>query len=175
MGNIIVPEVKDQMKQLANNIFEIGCPILDIGDREGPTGYIDFIKPQELGVENIMKGKDKYNRNFIVFKSIITQLNYKPMHFFTTFFERYNNEYDVMYHTAGHYGALLFETEGGTTISQMNILYELLKNGNVELTYDQIQENKFEISKSLKNNHGNIDDEIKNLVEIIKIESVFPN
>ena len=166
MGNTIEPEVKNKMIEVCNNIFDIDCPILDIGEREGLTGYIDFINPQELNNSNIMKGKDKYNRKFIVFKSIIRPLNNDdPIQFFTTFFKRHVDDYSITYHTAGHYGELLFQTEGGATISQMNILYELLKNGNVELSYEQMRENRIQNSKSLQN----IESETQNLIEIIKI------
>jgi len=165
MGNTIEPEVQNKMNEVCNNIFDINCSVLDIGDREGFTGYIDFINPEELKNENVMKGKDRYNRQFIVFKSKITPLNSDPIQFFTTFFKRYTSDYNIIYHTAGHYGELLFKTEGGATISQMNILYELLKNGNVELTYEQMRENRIENPKSLQN----IEDETQNLLEIIKI------
>lgn len=43
-------------------------PILDIGNREGNTGYIDFITANEMKAP-IMRGKDKYQREFFVIKA----------------------------------------------------------------------------------------------------------
>ncbi len=42
-------------------------PVLDIGDREGDTGYIDFIEVAEME-DVVMRGVDKYNRPFIAMK-----------------------------------------------------------------------------------------------------------
>ena len=44
-------------------------PKLDIYDREGATGYIDFLTFEEVN-EPIMWGVDKFNRIFIVIKMI---------------------------------------------------------------------------------------------------------
>jgi hypothetical protein len=43
------------------------CPVLDLGDRMGPTGYIDFLKPTDLSAP-VMKGVDKFQRPFIALK-----------------------------------------------------------------------------------------------------------
>jgi hypothetical protein len=57
------------MKSLFAEIFEIDFPILEIGDRRGLSYYIDFIMPEELLDQNIMKGQDAFGRRFIVFKA----------------------------------------------------------------------------------------------------------
>lgn len=60
-------------------------PIIDIGDREGETGYIDFIKPKEMQ-SPIMRGTDKYNRKFFTIRA----KHKKSNRFYTqTFFRRY--------------------------------------------------------------------------------------
>ena len=44
-----------------------GIPIQDIGRREGSTGYIDFLKWEEV-TEPVMKGMDLFGRRFVVIK-----------------------------------------------------------------------------------------------------------
>ena len=130
------------VNKIIDDIFNIECPILDIGYRTGSTGYIDFIRPEELGSSRIMKGVDRFGRRFIVFKSRII-LESGPIECFTTFFKRYKEENSTTCHTAGHYGRHLFCTEGGTTIYQMNLLYDLLKNGSIDMTYEELTIHRF--------------------------------
>ena len=44
-------------------------PLLDIGEAEGHTGYIDFIEPNMMSA-GIMKGIDRYQRPFISIRFI---------------------------------------------------------------------------------------------------------
>ncbi|MBA2367957.1 MAG: F-box protein [Candidatus Protochlamydia sp.] len=77
--------VFDTMKSLFGGQEEYETlPILDIGDREGFTGLIDFIKPEEMSAP-IMRGRDKLGRNFftIRFKDEGEKLKCQ------TFFERF--------------------------------------------------------------------------------------
>lgn len=60
-------------------------PVLDIGTRVGRTGYIDFIKPHEMTAP-IMRGKDRYGREFVSFK--IADQQDKTRVFVQTFFHR---------------------------------------------------------------------------------------
>ena len=146
MGNTMEPEreeEREEMFQTIDNIFQIDCPILDIGERQGATGYIDFIQPEELGSLSIMKGRDYYGRPFIVFKSsLIMSRDTSPIECFTTVFKRYTERSNMIYHTAGHYGRLLFATEGGMTLRQLHTLYDLLSNKTVEMTYQELRENR---------------------------------
>ncbi len=43
-------------------------PILNIGDRKGKTGYIDFIEPGEMTAP-IMRGKDCFDREFFLIRA----------------------------------------------------------------------------------------------------------
>jgi len=146
MGNTIEPEVRDEMVEVINNIFQIEFPTLDIGKRQGNTGYIDFIQPEELGNLSIMKGRDYFGREFIVFKSKLTTKNNNPVEYFTTFFKRYTDESNTIYHTAAHDGNYLFATEGGITLYQLNFLYELLKKGSVDITYEDLRKNRVRVN-----------------------------
>lgn len=62
-------------------------PILDIADREGETGYIDFITPKEMTAP-IMRGQDKDGREF--FSLRFKYKRSETLHC-QTFFRRYCN------------------------------------------------------------------------------------
>jgi len=118
-----------------NYIFDYSCPFLNLDNRVGHTGYIDFINPDELEDFNVMKGNDYYNRKFIVFKSEII-INNEKIKTFTIFFQRYKSSM-ITFHTAGDYTKLLFITDGGCNLQQMKYLVELLENRSIDLNYNQ--------------------------------------
>ena len=124
-----------KFKQLISNIMNYNCKILDVNHRYGSTTYIDFIKQTEVE-ENVMKGIDDFDRPFVVFKAEIiyenSRFNKKT---FTTFFQRYTDDLLVC-QACGDGGPLLFDTVGGTNITQLKLLDDLLKNGFVDLTPD---------------------------------------
>jgi len=142
MGNTIEPEIRTKMVKVLDDIFAIECPILDIEKRQGNTGYIDFIKPDELGDSDIVKGVDCNGRRFIVFKSKII-LHHRQIECFTTFFKRFPEDSCVTYHTAGHYGRNVFFTDGGASLGQIELLYDLLMKKAIELTYEDLRRNRF--------------------------------
>ena len=127
-----------EMIVVLDEIFQINCPKLEIGKRSGWTSYIDFINPDELAEENVMKGKDSTGRNFIVFKSEV-QINEKKLRLFTTFFQRWYDS-EVVYHSAGHYGTHMFLTTGGACLMQIELLRDLLVNGTVNLTVEKMKQ-----------------------------------
>ena len=134
MGNSITSSSKQQMLLTLNTIFNSSYPELDLEDRV--SDYIDFINPDELKDNNVMGGIDNYERRFIVFKSYIT-INNTSTNMFTTFFQRYNDN-DILYHCASQsYRDLLFNTEGGATLKQMEFLLDLLNNKSITLNYEQ--------------------------------------
>jgi hypothetical protein len=115
--------------------MDTNCNILDISFRYGSTSYIDFIQKSELS-ENVMKGRDDFERPFVVFKSETIYENSKfNKKTFTTFFQRYTDD-SLVHQACGHDGQLLFDTVGGTNITQLKLLDDLLKNGAVDLTPD---------------------------------------
>ena len=134
MGNSITPSTRQSMDLTLNTIFNSSYPDLDLQDRV--SDYIDYINSDELKDHNVMSGIDSYERRFIVFKSHIT-INNTHTNMFTTFFQRYNDN-DILYHCAGtSYKDLLFDTEGGATLKQIEILLELLNNKVITLNYEQ--------------------------------------
>lgn len=63
-------------------------PVLDVSDRAGWTGYINFIRPDELS-HPIMRGVDKVNRPFFVIRAE----NAKTSDLVTvTYFQRYSDD-----------------------------------------------------------------------------------
>ena len=127
----------DKTQEMIDEIFQTNCRELDIKKRSGWTSYIDFIKPDELGESDVMKGKDAAGRKFIVFKSEV-QTSKKKIRLFTIFFQRW---YDAeVYHTAGHYGTHMFLTSGGSCLMRMKLLRDLLVNGTVDLTVEKMKE-----------------------------------
>lgn len=130
-------EIQNQFDNLINNIFNIECPILNIKGRCGITGYIDFIKPDEFS-ESINKGKDDFDRKFITFRAIIEYENGESTETFTTLFQRYLKD-NKLWMSAGNFSKLLFRSEGGTTIEQLEMLYELLKNGEIIINEKMIE------------------------------------
>ena len=143
---------------LIKSIMDINCNKLDVSHRYGATSYIDFIKQSELEENIMMKGRDDFERPFVVFKAEIIYENSKfNKKTFTTFFQRYTDD-PLIYHACGHDGPLLFDSCGGTNITQLTLLDDLLKNGYVDLTPDMDYE---ELRLSLN---------IKALIKPIKIQ-----
>lgn len=129
MGNSSSKEERKDLKLSLNELLKINLPLLNIGEKKGLTGYIDFINPNDIN-ENAMNGYDSSNRYFIVFKSTVFFEDGTKENYFTTFFKRYYDN-DLLYHTAGNNGKLLFETVGGAKTYQILFLCKLLENGEV--------------------------------------------
>ena len=139
MGNHLSDEQCDERTEYLKKIFNLKFPNLNLGNRYGLTGYIDFISPEELGNNNVMMGFDNSSRQFVVFKAELEYPNGLKKKTFTTFFKRHTHN-ELLYHTCGHYGILLFNTEGGSTNDQIKMLYELLESGEYKLDKDKIFE-----------------------------------
>jgi len=125
------------LTETANKIYNIECPTLDIGERTGGTGYIDFIKSSEFP-ESFRKGIDKFGRKFISFRADIHYANGGINETLTTLFQR-SNDYQHLWMAAGDVPKtkLLFDTIGGANINQLELVYNLLQNGHVNLTEDE--------------------------------------
>ena len=139
MGNTLSDEQVEERLKYLNKIFDLEFPNLDLGNRQGFTSYIDFIKPEELGTNNVMIGKDESLRPFVVFKAEFEYPNGFKKKTFTTFFKRYYDN-DILYHCCGHYGTLLMDTQGGSSNEQIKMLYELLVSGEYKLDKNKINE-----------------------------------
>lgn len=97
----------------------LNMPVLDLGDREGLTGYIDFIQPSEVGAP-IMSGLDKYNRPFFTLR-----IQYGPrpdMVYVETLFQRYVNDYVLW--TTGSTRITMLNRLGSVDLERLRTLVE---------------------------------------------------
>jgi hypothetical protein len=137
MGNSLTQEQIQERTDIITNINKLNFDILDIGDKNGSTGYLDFFQPSDLkdGL-SIMKGQDMAGRKFFVFKSIFEFEDGSVFENFTSFFQRfYDNE--LLWHCCGHYGPYIMNTEGGTSNEQFKFIFELLTNDCVQLNKEK--------------------------------------
>ena len=102
--------------------------ILDVQDRTGVTGYIDFIDMKEITAP-VMKGTDIFSRPFFTVCAEIQYCDKSKVPTFTTFFQRYTDN-SRLWMACGKYHELI-ATQGGMTVSQLVFLRDLLKHGTV--------------------------------------------
>jgi len=70
MGNSLTPQQVQERTDIIPNINKLKLDILDIGDKNGSTRYLDFFRPSDLkDILSIMKGQDVAGRKFYIFKS----------------------------------------------------------------------------------------------------------
>ena len=124
-----------------NLIMDLDFEKLDIGDFTGATGYLDFIKEEELESNNVMTGLDSKSRKFIVFRAKLVYTSGRITKSFSTFFQRYSDN-DLIWMCCGHQGTYLFDTQGSASNVQIKMLYKLLESGCYELDggLEQIKE-----------------------------------
>ena len=124
MGNTTSAENYEDNNQCPLNIPDT-IPILNLGDRQGATLYIDFINTDEV-TSPIMTGVDKFNRRFVVVKA---KIEGHDDEFMQTFFQRYTNEHLWISDFRNNF----LETYGGMTIEQLDLLQDLIDGKDVIL------------------------------------------
>ena len=113
---------------LSIEIDEKNIPILNIGDRFGPTDYIDFIQWNEV-TSSVMCGIDRYSRKFLVVKFIVNG----TMKFMQTFFQRYTN-CNYNWQGCGHATPKLVDTSGtGVTDEQWRLIKDVIEGKSVKI------------------------------------------
>jgi hypothetical protein len=122
---------REKIKHITEEIFNISCPILDIGKRFGHTGYIDFIDSDDFK-EEFNKGIDMFGRKFIALRAIIEYTNGEIIETFMTLFQRYVQD-DSLWVGAGSH-LHLFSTQGGADLQQLQLVLKLLKDKTVDVT-----------------------------------------
>lgn len=105
-------------------------PVLNVGERMGDTGYIDYIKDTEV-TSPVMKGVDSHSRDFFTIKGEILVNNGDTYPVFETFFRRYTEGNTWM--GCGHYGVNFMDTTGGMEDEQGLIIDKLISNKSIEL------------------------------------------
>ena len=108
--------------------YDLECPNLDLGEREGWTQYIDFITWDEV-IAPVMKGIDCTGRKFIVIKFIVNQTRIMQ-----TFFQRYTGGSGWM--GCGHATTNLIDTSGGLRDNQAEFIRNVIEEKRPILTED---------------------------------------
>ena len=129
MGNSLSKEERERLGEEIMRLQHFELPKLNVDDKNGITGYIDYIQPNDI-TGNAMNGRDFCGRFFLSFKATAFFDDGSKEKYFTTFFQRYQDN-ERTYHSAGHFEKLLFTTEGGAKIEQVVFLNMLFKNGEV--------------------------------------------
>ena len=121
----------EQRRETISEILDLvsRTETLDIGERVGFTGYIDFINISEI-VSPVMHGTDVFGRPFFTVHADLRYIDGTTVPTFTTFFKRYTEQNSMLWHGCGFYKSLI-ETNGGMNLPQMTFLRDLLKNGTV--------------------------------------------
>jgi hypothetical protein len=117
----------DKKLNIIMKIIRFDCEILDIGNRIGSTHYIDFLIEADIKF-NIMKGIDYFRRSFIVIKTEYILQDGSIKYIMSTFFQRYTDEY-LLWCGCG----FMMNTEGGMCINQLQLIYNLISNGYVDI------------------------------------------
>ena len=109
--------IKKKSNTMNNSIYEAlgkemlsALPVLHVGDKNGSTGYIDYITCNDM-THSIMKGVDKFKRPFIAFRVQCTPIDddEKQYNQVGTFFQRYSdNVEDWAYGTNYHMLNMIF-------------------------------------------------------------------
>ena len=119
----------------------INVPRLNLGERVGHTGYIDFISPKDMTAP-IMTGRDVYGRNFI---AICVDIYGKDDKFLGssvgTFFERYSDSSQSI-----AYGTNVWSVEDGLD-RYTNILYF---DSRVRDNHEYVIERIYNLAKGVK-------------------------
>jgi hypothetical protein len=136
-----MPYLTDLKASMLEKIINItdNTPIIDLGNRVGSTGYVDFINFKEVN-NPIVHGIDVYKRKFIVFKF---QVDDDPKIYMQTLFQRYtDNKYD--WRPCGHSTRTLIDNCGPLTSIQLTFLYNLFTLGSEIITEKEKADYNFE-------------------------------
>ena len=101
-------------------------PNYDVGNRNGQTDYIDYLKWDEI-TEPVMKGIDIFSRHFVVVKIKIDNKL-----FMETYFQRYTN--DSRWMSCGHATSRFLNTGGtGLDENQIQLLKSIIQGESIEI------------------------------------------
>lgn len=103
-------------------------PVLDIGNQEGRTSYIDFIEQKDVKYP-VMRGVDRNKRPFIVLRAIDKNGQY----YMQTFFQRYSDD-EKHWMGCGHGGKQIIDTCGGMKPIQFDLLKCLIQGETCNVT-----------------------------------------
>ncbi len=102
-------------------------PVLNVGKRNGPTSYIDYIRSEEV-TSSVMRGADMFGRPFVVIRAC-GEKNGKKIPFLQTVFQRYTDS-DLW--VGGYAGEKQLLTNGGLKPETFAFLHDLCKGKTIE-------------------------------------------
>lgn len=123
----------EQITVITTNIYNMECPNLDIGERVGSTGYIDFITQNEMS-SSVNKGVDIYGRKFI---NILANIQYEDGYVkktLTSLFQRYPGDETIWVSCRGPELSMILKPYGAMNLDQLNLLRTLLEEKSVVIT-----------------------------------------
>ena len=108
-------------------------PVLDVGNRTGDTGYIDFITEEEV-TSSIMRGVDHTGRKFIVLKLLIDR-----KFVLQTFFQRYRTT-EYYWRGCGHGSPnpLLFYSFNNIGEQDLTLLLNVMRGETIRITDEHL-------------------------------------
>lgn len=125
--------------------MNIECPILDIGQKKGNWGFINFIREHDFP-ENVavVKGNDCIGRPFFAVKAEIVFADGSTLPTFSTFYQKYcnnKNNWQCFNYPKRELLKTFYEGNGcPMNPIQFALLEELLTHGHVDLTEEYIAE-----------------------------------
>jgi hypothetical protein len=117
-----------------HNLSYLPYPTLDIKERKGFTGYIDFIDSDEFS-GSVTRGIDCYNRPFICLKVKCTLDDGSIIPSYQTFFQRYSDDYCLWMGTSN--SLCLLNTIRGMTNFQKELICDLILKKSVDIIEDK--------------------------------------
>ena len=117
-------------------LWEADLPVLDIGNRQGHTNYIDFIHWNELKYP-VMKGCDMFGRPFVVMRLVGITSTGEVRFYCQTFFQRYSDSSNPIMPA----GNRLITSSGPMTDSQIETVDKIIAGKTVELNYLSVLKN----------------------------------
>ena len=120
-----------------NVVHYYECPLLNIGQRKGNWGYIDFIDERELRQSAVMKGQDCIGRPFLVIKAEFVLAEGETLPVFATLFQKYVNNKNI-WQCCNYPGMEFLQTSyigDGYPVDaqQIALLTELLREKRIDL------------------------------------------
>lgn len=123
--------------------FYESLPVLDLGETDGRTGYIDFIEEGDMS-HPIMKGADRHGRPFIAFRLQYTTRRGKTHTGVETIFRRYTDGPVWVSGGNGRFGdSLCISAMSDEDIAYMGRLVrgeDIGKRSNVNTKYSEVPE-----------------------------------
>lgn len=142
MGNKIDIETEFNMVKTMNQIFNEIDQSIDIKNKNGLTGYLDFFTPEYLEVNgvkhNVVKGIDSAGRKFILIKTEFVFADNTTTPTLSCIFQRYTDN-KFLFCCCSHYTTEMMETGGGMDINQMKFLHELVFLQSVKINFEMIR------------------------------------